>query len=80
MLVVPRPDAPMRLRTATRGRGARFDWDDPPSRVVVALVDQGAKTQVAVTHERLPDADAVTRVKGLWRERLASLKELLEAG
>jgi len=75
------PDAPMRLRTAARGRGARFDWDDPPSRVVVALVDKGpSKTQIAVTHERLPDADAVARVKELWRERLASLKELLEAG
>jgi hypothetical protein len=71
----------MRLRTATRGRGARFDWDDPPSRVVVALVDKGpSKTQLAVTHERLPDADEVARVKGLWRERLASLKEMLEAG
>jgi hypothetical protein len=33
-----------------------------------------------VTHERLPDDDAVARVKGLWRERLASLKELLDAG
>ena len=75
------PDAPMRQRTATRGRGARFDWDNPPSRVVVALVDKGSsKTQVAVTHERLPDADAVGRVKDHWRERLASLKEMLEAG
>jgi hypothetical protein len=33
-----------------------------------------------VTHERLPDVDAVARVKGLCRERLASLRELLEAG
>jgi uncharacterized protein YndB with AHSA1/START domain len=75
------PDAPMRQRTATRGRGARFDWDDPPSRVVVALVEKGpSKTQVAVTHERLPDADAVARVKELWRERLSALKELLESG
>lgn len=75
------PDAPMRIRTATRGRSARFDWDEPASRLVVGVEAKGdAKCQVAVSHERLPDAETAERFKGMWRERLAALKELLEPG
>jgi hypothetical protein len=73
------PDAPMRPRTATRGRSARFDWDEPPSRLVVGVVAKGeARAQVAVSHERLPDAETAERIKAMWRERLAALKEVLE--
>ncbi|CAN5294685.1 hypothetical protein BH23CHL9_BH23CHL9_16690 [soil metagenome] len=72
------PDAPMRLRTTTRGGSPRFDWDDPPSRVAVFLVPKGAKVQVVVSHEKLPDAEAVERLKAFWRDRLGALKELLE--
>lgn len=73
------PDAPLRLRTATAGRSARFDWDDPPSRLIVAVTPTGpGKVQVAVAHERLPDADVADRMKAAWRERLATLKALLE--
>lgn len=73
------PDAPMRVRTATRGRSARFDWDEPPSRLVLSLVDKGgAKSQVSVSHERLPDAATGERMKAMWRDRLSALKELLE--
>jgi hypothetical protein len=60
---------------------ARFDWSDPPSRVVVTVVPKGAdKTLAAVTHERLPDAESGERLKAAWREWLGELKSALERG
>ena len=74
------PDAPMRERTSTRGKSGRFDWADPPSRLGYNLYPRGeGKAQVALAHEKLPDADAAERFKLMWRERFAVLKELLEA-
>jgi len=73
------PDAPIRERLSTRGRARRFDWDDPPSRVVCELTSKGeAKTQIGLLHEKLPDADTAERMKAMWRGRLTQLKELLE--
>ena len=75
------PDAPMRQRPTRAALSARFDWSDPPSRVVVTVVPKGAdKTLVAVTHEQLPDAESGERLKGAWRERLGVLKAVLERG
>lgn len=74
------PDAPMRPRASRSVRSVSFDWDDPPSRVVLYLTPMGeAKAQLAVAHEKLPDADAAVRFKVLWRERLVALKGLLES-
>lgn len=74
------PDAPIRERTSNRGRSARFDWDDPPSRVGYNLFPKGGeKTQLGLAHEKLPDAETAERFKLMWRERLRVLKELLEA-
>jgi uncharacterized protein YndB with AHSA1/START domain len=70
----------IRLRTSAV-RSARFDWDDPPSLVTYYLTPKdGGKTQIGLSHEKLPDAEAAERMKRFWRERLAALKELLEAG
>ena len=33
----------------------------------------------ALTHERLPDSAEAERMKAFWRERVAGLKEVLEA-
>lgn len=65
-------------RTATPGRSARFDMPDG-SRIRVTLAAKGARTVVAVEHERLPDAAAVDQAKRVWRERLTTLKSRLEA-
>jgi hypothetical protein len=74
------PDAPLSLRTAQPNRSARFDWGDAGTRVVVGFADKGPeKSQVALEHERLPDAAAAERAKTEWRERLARLKAALEA-
>jgi hypothetical protein len=74
------PDGRLSERTATRPRSARFDWGDGATRVNVAFVDKGgSRSTAALSHERLPDAEEAERMKAYWRERVATLKELLEA-
>lgn len=73
------PGADLRVRTATAPRTARYDWEDGSTRVIVGFDDLGeAKSRVALSHERLPDAGAADEMKTWWRERLAALKPLLE--
>jgi uncharacterized protein YndB with AHSA1/START domain len=73
------PDAGMRQRPTRAARTARFDWSEPPSRIVVTVDPKGpGKALVAVAHEKLPDAEAAERFKASWREALATLKALLE--
>ncbi|MEX2457501.1 MAG: hypothetical protein WD770_00770 [Actinomycetota bacterium] len=73
------PGAEMRRRTATAPKGARYDWEDGSTRVVVWFekVD-AAKSRVALEHEKLPDAETADEMKAWWRERVAALKTLLE--
>jgi hypothetical protein len=75
------PDAPMRQRPTKAALSARFDWSDPTSRVVVTIVSKGPdKATVAISHERLPDAESAERFKGAWRQWLADLKSVVERG
>jgi hypothetical protein len=73
------PGAELHLRTATSPRSARYDWEDGSTRVNVGFDAAGeAKSRVALSHERLPDADTADEMKTWWRERLTALKEQLE--
>jgi hypothetical protein len=73
------PDAPLRQRPTRAALIARFDWPDPPSRVVVSIVPKGAgKATVVVGHELLPDAESAERLKTAWRAWLGDLKAVLE--
>jgi hypothetical protein len=75
------PGAELRERTAKPNRTARFDWEDGSTRVIVGFTAKDAgKSQVAVSHERLPDADTAGEMKTFWRARMVALKQLLEAG
>jgi hypothetical protein len=75
------PGAELYVRTATSPRSARYDWEDGSTRVNVGFAEAGeAKSQVALSHERLPDADTADEMKAWWRERLSALKSQLEAG
>ena len=75
------PGAHLRLRTATAPRTARYDWEDGPTRVLVGFTRRGdEKSTVAIEHARLPDADTAAEMKAWWRDRVAALKVLLEAG
>ena len=72
-------EAPMRQRPTRAALAARFDWSDPPSRLIVTVISKDAgKTTVAVTHERLPDAESAERFKRTWRDRLGELKRVLD--
>jgi uncharacterized protein YndB with AHSA1/START domain len=71
-------DASMSLRTAQTNRSARFDWEDGSTRVNVGFTDKGDRSNVALSHERLADADEAEGFKQMWKERLADLKAYLE--
>lgn len=73
------PDGELSERTATRPRSARFDWGDGRTRVIVGFDAKGEDRSVAsLSHERLPDAEEAERMKAFWRERVGTLKEVLE--
>lgn len=73
------PDAELSIRTATKPKSARYDWEDGSTRVVVSFEAKGSqKATVHVSHERLPDADAGEAMKAYWRSALVDLKALLE--
>ncbi|MBV9837567.1 MAG: hypothetical protein JO156_05580 [Solirubrobacterales bacterium] len=73
------PDGELLPRTATAPRSARFDWGASGTRVnVTFLAKEGSKSTVALEHRRLADADQAQRIKGYWRERLTTLKDVLE--
>src|SRR6185437_5379375 len=74
------PDAPLTVRTATASRSARYDWGDGSTRVNVGFTARTDRSStIALSHERLPDADAAEEMKAWWRARLTELKALLEA-
>jgi uncharacterized protein YndB with AHSA1/START domain len=73
------PDAELRERTATKPRSARFDWGEGPSRVTVTFAAKGdGRSTAALEHARLADGDEAERMKAFWRDRVATLKEILE--
>lgn len=73
------PGAPLSERTAQPGRGARYDWGDGSTRVIVGFTAKDeAKSVVALSHERLPDQKSADSLRSYWRERLAVLKTVLE--
>jgi hypothetical protein len=68
----------LRVRTTLRNRSVRFDFRDGTSRVVAYFDPKGrSKTTVTVQHERLPDARAVEEMRGMWKEHLKRLVEVL---
>ncbi len=75
------PGGDLRLRTATAPKSARYDWEDGATRVIVEFAGRGeAKSNIVLSHERLPDADTANEMKAWWRERLTVLKAQLEGG
>jgi hypothetical protein len=73
------PDGELRERTVLKPRSARFDWGDGETRVNVVFEAKGdAKSTAALQHERLADGAEAERMKTFWRERVGTLKEVLE--
>jgi uncharacterized protein YndB with AHSA1/START domain len=74
------PAAAFEIRTARPARSIRANWEDGSTRLLVTFTARGeAKSQVAVTHERIPDAPTADKLKAFWRERVSVLKQVLEA-
>ncbi|MGK5740462.1 hypothetical protein [Micromonospora sp. URMC 103] len=74
------PDVAVRLRTATPPRSFRADWAGGPTRIVVGFEAIGeTRSRVALQHEKLTGAGQAAELKAYWRDRLAALKQLLEA-
>lgn len=74
------PGAKLEIRTANPGRSIRANWEDGSTRLIVNFTSRGeAKSQVALVHERIPDAATAEELKPWWRARVADLKRLLEA-
>ncbi|HET9006133.1 MAG TPA: hypothetical protein VFQ04_05405, partial [Actinomycetes bacterium] len=61
-------------------KSIRADWEDGSTRLVINFTARGdAKCQVALVHGRIPDAESAEKLRTFWRERVAVLKQLLEA-
>jgi hypothetical protein len=74
------PGVQLRERTATPYRSVRYDWGEGSTRVVVGFDSKDdAKAQVAIQHEKLPDSESAATMKAFWRERLSTLKTVLES-
>lgn len=74
------PGAAVSVRTATAPKSFRADWLDDSTRIVVTFLPKGgAKALVALSHDKLTDAETAARMKAHWRDRLAALKQFLEA-
>ena len=74
------PGATFEVRTAQPGKSIRADWEDGSTRLVINFTARGdAKSQVALVHGRIPDAGSAEKLRTFWRERVAVLKQLLEA-
>jgi hypothetical protein len=71
-------DVELTIRTVRPGKSLTAVWEDS-TRITVAFIPKGEqKSQVALAHERIPDAGQTDELKAFWRERLAWLKKLLE--
>ena len=73
------PGTTFEVRTARPGKSIRAIWDDGSTRLVVNFTARGdSKSQVALVHERIPNAETAAELKPWWRDRVAALKRLLE--
>jgi uncharacterized protein YndB with AHSA1/START domain len=70
-------DAQLTVRTATRNRSMRITWGDGTSVQLWFTARAPRKSAVAVQHTRLPDRQAVNRLKEYWAGKLDALAAYL---
>ena len=74
------PGGEFEVRSARPSKSIRANWGDGSTRLLVNFTARGAaKSQVALVHERIPDAATAEELKPWWRARVADLKRLLES-
>jgi len=68
------------IRKATSNKSMRITWTDGQTSLAVNFYSRGSgKSQVAVQHAKLADANAAERMKAYRAEALERLKKTLEA-
>ncbi len=67
-------------RTCNLDKSARLLWTDGRTTVDALFYEKGdGKSQIALQHSKLGNADEAATMKAYWGERLDALKSLLEA-
>jgi uncharacterized protein YndB with AHSA1/START domain len=73
------PDVAWTVTKANENKSLRILWVDGVSRVDVDFRKKGdAKSQVALQHSKLADAEAAAEYKTFWSEALDRLRQLVE--
>lgn len=73
------PEDGLTLRKSTPNKSIRFNWVDGKSNFEASFLSKtDDKTQVVVTHRKLPDAKASAKMKKYWAEALDRLRAALE--
>jgi len=68
--------AKVRVRTATKPKSMRIDWND--AIIAVGFYEKGkGKSSVAVQHAKLESREAANEMKRYWTERLDALASVL---
>jgi hypothetical protein len=68
--------ATTRVRTATKPKSLRLDWND--TIIAVGFVSKGnSRSAVALEHAKLPDRETASRLKHYWSGQLDSLGKIL---
>lgn len=67
----------VKVRTASSPKSMRLDWPDGGIIAVGFLPKGDAKSNVAVSHAKLPDRETANRLKEFWAERLDALGKVL---
>jgi hypothetical protein len=65
---------PIAVRKATPNKSMRITWPDGTSVAVYFWVKGAAKSQVQISHEKLPDEAAAAAMKAYWAEALERLR------
>ena len=72
-------DAEVTVRTSTKPKSMRIDWNRDTI-IAVGFTSKGeSKSSVAVQHTKLPDRETAARLKQYWSERLENLAGVLAA-
>ncbi|HYH47229.1 MAG TPA: hypothetical protein VEG34_16230, partial [Thermoanaerobaculia bacterium] len=71
--LVPPPGTTYRVRGITQDKSVRLVWSDGTAVTIGVYAKGEGKSLVGLEHSKLPDAEAVTRLKAFWKESLERL-------
>jgi uncharacterized protein YndB with AHSA1/START domain len=70
--------AKITVRTANPNKRMRVKWNDDTTVEILFTAKADRKSNVALTHEKLPDKSKAEEMKRWWGDRLDALSELLQ--